>query len=389
MRQHLWVLGLAMAVGAAACGDNDTPSGPARPSYREWVKIEPPGVVCGNGSQYKFFVNFSDVSDDLVVSFEPGGACWDYDSCTGKNGVRGAANPDGIPDNHMDLQERIVPFFQREYADNVTRDWNYVYVPYCTADVHTGNNEVTYTDESGTGDTVDFHHDGHAATEAVAQWMADNFPAVPKMLVTGCSAGGAGSTINYYFVRKAMPQAEHSYLLADSGPIFPAGGFSDPLHAKVRSAWNVDTILKNLPSEFDPDDFGTLNTTIADEFPDDRLAVTFFRRDFNFSIYSYERFYDLPPEDDADFKTMILDMWWADTQNLMKEFDTRDNLAYYIPYWRAFNDSHCTTAVSYAGSEIQEDDMTMYDFVDQLLDDSQPMQSYLESVQPDEDKPKN
>ena len=65
---------------------------PAARSYETWIKIEPPGVVCGNNSQYKFFANFSDKSDNLVVVFEPGGACWDYDSCTGKNGIRGAAN---------------------------------------------------------------------------------------------------------------------------------------------------------------------------------------------------------------------------------------------------------------------------------------------------------
>src|SRR5678809_337005 len=83
----------------------------------------------------------------------------------------------------------------------------------------------------------------------------------------------------------------------------------------------------------------------------------------------------------------IMDMWWSDTQELMDVFDTRDNLAYYIPYWRALADSHCSTVISFAGSEIQELDMTMYDFVDQLLDDDAPLDSYLESVQPDEDQP--
>ena len=377
------------ALLAAGCGDNSDHGAdvPDRPSYREWVPVEPPGAVCGNGSQYKFFVNYSDTSNDLVVAFEPGGACWDYESCTGQAGIRGAANVDGIPEHHMDVQGRIVPFFQREYDDNVTRDWNMVYVPYCTGDVHTGNAVVTYEDPEGVGEPVEFHHTGHANTMAVIDWMAETFTEVPHMLVNGCSAGGAGSTINYYFLRHGMPGVDKAYLLADSGPIFPSDGFSGPLHEKVYDAWNVESILGDLPAGFDKDNFGSVNTAIADAFPDDRLAVTFFRRDYNYSLYSYERFYDLPPPDDPAFKEAIMEMWWADTQALMDVFDSRSNLAYYIPYWRALADSHCSTVISFAGSEIQELDMTMYDFVADLLDDEAPLESYLESEQPDEDLP--
>ncbi|HUS66544.1 MAG TPA: pectin acetylesterase-family hydrolase [Kofleriaceae bacterium] len=389
MRRVSW----ALLVLAAACGDNSSrgPDVPDRTSYGEWEMIEPEGAVCGNGSQYRFFVNYSETSNDVVVALEPGGACWDYESCTGQNGIRGAANVDGIPEDHTDFGTRIVPFFQREYEDNATHDWNLVYVPYCTGDVHTGNAVVEYEDPSGEADPITFHHNGHANMMAVIDWMAGEFQQVPQMLVTGCSAGGAGASINYWFIRQGLPGVERAYLLADSGPIFPSGGYSDLLHAKVRESWQVDSILGDLPPSFDPEDFGTLNTTLADAFPDDRLAVTYFRRDYNFSLYSYERFYEdtLPDggEADPDFKEAILDMWWADTQNLVDVFDTRDNLAYFIPYWRALNSSHCSTLISYAGSDIQEDDATLEQWVTDLLDDSVPLVSHLESEQPDEDLP--
>jgi hypothetical protein len=42
-----------------------------------------------------------------VVSVEPGGACWDYESCSGAGGIRGAANPHGIPDDHMDRYQYL------------------------------------------------------------------------------------------------------------------------------------------------------------------------------------------------------------------------------------------------------------------------------------------
>ena len=367
------------AVLAGACGDSgpEPIQNPVRDTYDTWIKVEPPGVVCGNNTPYKFFVNYSNTSDNLVVVLEPGGACWDYDSCTGKNGIRGAANVNGLEDDHYKLAPFISPFLNRELEGIPTGDWNYVYIPYCTGDVHTGNAVATYTDEAGT-DTVEFHHDGHDATEQVVTWLDENFTHVPKMFVTGCSAGGVGSLVNYYFLREGIHAVEKGYMLDDSGPVFPSSGYSAPLHAKIRSAWNVDSLGGQLPDGFTFDDMGTLNTALADAFPNDRLATTYFRRDYNFSLYSYERFYDFPPKEE------ILRMWDADTQLLTSLYDTRDNLDYFIPYWRNVNDSHCTTLFSFAGSDIEAKNLTLEQWVNDLIAD-RPIESAIEDPVPGED----
>jgi len=376
----LGVLALCAGLGSIGCTDDgDAVEVPDRTSYREWVKVELPGTVCGDGSQYKFFVNYSDVSNDLVIGLEPGGACWDYESCTGQSGIRGAANVNGLDDFHWETAPFINPFLQRLYDDNETKDWNMVYLPYCTGDVYAGNNVITYSDPNGVKPDIEFHHQGHNNMMAAIGWMNEQFTHVPKMLVNGCSAGGAGSIVNYYFIRTGMPGIERGFMLNDSGPIMPSTGWSKPLHDKVFDAWAVDTILADLPLEFDPNDFGTINTMLADQFPDDRLATTYFRRDFNFSLYSYERFYEYPPKDE------IMGMWWDDTQLLLDVYDTRDNLAYYIPYWRMLNDSHCTTLISFTGSEIEEQNVGLEDFVKDLLNPDKPLKSYLESEQAGED----
>jgi hypothetical protein len=365
------------------CGGDDDPGiqNPVRESYDSWEKVELPGTICGNGSQYKFFVKYSDKTDNLVVVFEPGGACWDYASCTGQSGIRGAANPDGLPDDHYELAPFISPFLQREDPTSPTSDWNMVYVPYCTGDVHTGNNEITYHDDTGNGPDVLFHHKGHDNVVKVIDWIDQNFTHVPKMLSTGCSAGGAGAITNYYFLRTGVHAAEKSYLLDDSGPIFPSTGFSMPLHLKIRESWNVDSILSALPSGFDVNDFGSINTALADQFPDDRLATTFFRRDMNFSLYSYERFYEPTPD-----KAEILSMWDSDTQLLAGQYDTRDNLGYYIPYWRDLNDSHCTTVINFVGSEIQDHGLDLGTWTKDLLNDDAPFVSAMEAPVPGEDE---
>lgn len=363
-----------------ACGGSDGGDAilnPPRDLYGEWVKIEPPGAVCGNNSQYKFFANFSDKSDNLVVVFEPGGACWDYDSCTGRNGIRGAANPNGIMDNHWEIAPFISPFLSRYDDTNPSREWNMIYVPYCTGDVHTGATVANYQGVDPDPD-VTFHHEGHADVQKVVSWLDESFTHVPKLLVTGCSAGGVGALVNYRFLRNGIRAVEKGYLLDDSGPVFPSNGYSRPLHSMIRSAWNLDTLLPDMPPNFTLEDMGSINTTLADEFPDDRLATTFFRRDYNFSLYSYERFYSFPPKDE------ILRMWDADTQLLVGAYATRPNLSYFIPYFRDINDSHCTTVLNFAGSDIEDHDMTLAQWVNDFVGDK-PIESMMEAPVPGED----
>ena len=66
-----------------------------------WQRVELPGTVCSNGSQYRFWYYDSPTSNNLLISFEGGGACWDYPTCSGQAGILGAANPNGIPTDYI------------------------------------------------------------------------------------------------------------------------------------------------------------------------------------------------------------------------------------------------------------------------------------------------
>ncbi len=372
----------------ATAGDTDTDTdtgddtGPEEPAaYEKWLKVEIPGTVCGNGSQYKFFINYKKDAKDLMIMLEPGGACWDYDSCSGKSDLS-AAHLDGVPDDLMNpvgQSANISPLIRRDLGAP-TADWNLVYVPYCTGDVHTGNNVITYKDPEGKGPDITFQHAGHANVLAITEFLHKQLPGLDRLFVTGCSAGGAGSLINYYFFRSKLAPAR-GYLMDDSGPIFPSDGNSAQLHAEIRQSWNVDSIFAELPKEYPiTDDFGVLNTHLADMFPEDRLSTIFFQRDYNYSRYSYERFFP-----GANSKEDIMSYWASDTKLLVNLYNTRDNLGFYLPYWRALNDSHCVSIASYIDTDIEELDMNLGDYVEELFDDNAPMGRYMESVQPDED----
>lgn len=361
-------------------GTTEEPPPDPPAAYEEWLKVEVPGTVCGNGSQYKFFVNYKEGAKDLLIMLEPGGACWDYDGCSGKSDL-GAAHPDGIPDNLMNdagQSANISPLIRRK-LEGPTKDFNMVFLPYCTGDVHTGNNVIVYSDPKGEAPDLEFHHNGHNNVVAATAWMDHQFQDIDRLFVTGCSAGGAGSIINYYFFRSGL-NAKRGYMLDDSGPIFPSTGYSKLLHTKIRESWNVDSVLTELPEGYPiSDDFGVINTHVADIFPDDRLTTVFFQRDYNYSRYSYENFYD----DNA--KSDIMKYWAADTDLLVDLYETRENLGYYLPYWRALNDSHCVSIASYLDTDIEELDMDLGDFIDELFDDEAPVGRYRESVQPGED----
>ncbi|HJL17512.1 MAG TPA: pectin acetylesterase-family hydrolase [Sandaracinaceae bacterium LLY-WYZ-13_1] len=354
-----------------------TDAGPERPAYRRWLKVELPGTVCGNGSQYKFWVNYIPGATDTLVYFEAGGACWDYPSCSGAEGIRGAAHPDGIEDDLIDLWALGSPLLRRNRTENPLATWNMVFVPYCTGDVHIGRRDAVYEDPTGENPPLEWHHRGYDNVQAVAGWMEEQFPELDRLLVSGCSAGGAGAINNYYFLRTRL-EPERGYLLNDSGPIFPSDSNSAALHERIREAWDVDGVLADgLPPFADEiiGDLGAINSVLAEQFPRDRLVTTFFRLDYDYSLYSYERFYEPTPDREEIYRR-----WWEDTQALTTVYDAHDNLAYYIPFYRELNNSHCLTLVEWAGTEIEEDGLDLQSYLQALLDDDAPLTSHLEEA---------
>jgi hypothetical protein len=325
-----------------------------------WERVELPGTSCGDGSQYKFFVHRTG-SADLLFMFEGGGACWDYETCSGRAGVLGAANPNGIGDGHMqEMTARYVsPLVNgvdpglplRGRTDLVTAGWNVVYLPYCTGDVHLGNSITTYADPTGVEPPLSWRHVGYGNTLAAAAWTGQQFSGLDRLLVSGYSAGGTGALAAYYFVRRAI-DARAGFLLNDSGPVHPAPDSrypSWPLHEQIRRSWALDGVLAQLPASFDPGDFGSLNAMVALEFPGDKIAYTGFLSDYNFSRFSYERF--MTPND----RDAVLRTWRQDQQRLVMNLSLYDNVSYFIPWQRPINDSHCTTIITFVGSHACAD----------------------------------
>jgi hypothetical protein len=448
---------LLLALGSVGCGDASTSGGggsggtggePFVPAaYGEWLKFEPEGAVCANGSQYKYFVNFSETSSDLVVFLEGGGACSNYDDCS--NGrpfntdcIKEPAGAECIRDNypavylHLDALEPLTslteplgvingdvpvelayPLLSSNTDINPMGDWNRVFIPYCTGDTYLGSRVHTYVDPDGVGPDVEFHHMGHQNMLLVIEELNEMFANVPKMMVGGCSAGGVGSLNNYPFIRSGIEGSQKGYLLADSGPIVPTTlpngePSNQSLFAAVLPIWGVDTMIQSLPMGADriTADFGEVNAVVSEAFPNDRLSVSIFERDYNFTVAVYESSFPIFSEEETGVdtgpgRTEIYRLASEDLEALRDRLDDLDNLAYYMPYYRNTNTSHCLTvtgledvgnseldflaafladpsAATWSGTEIETDDgiVTYKDFIEQVLDDSAPLNSYYEGT---------
>src|SRR5581483_795684 len=343
----------ALAGRALAIGIEDVVDGG---NTYAWQRVELPGTVCSDGSQYRFWFYDSPTSNNLLISFEGGGACWDYPTCSGQAGVLGAAHPNGIPTDYITQFEPqyVSPMVNgadpgipgRPKNDIATNGWDVVYMPYCTGDTHVGNRVVTYTDPTGVNPPIVFRHVGYNNTIAALNFLHGRFPSINKLLITGFSAGGVASSAVYYQARRTLRPTK-GYLLNDSGPIFPAPSStynSRPLHQLITAQWNLSSLYSQLPAQFNPNDFGSINSMVAIQFPTDQLAYTGFSSDYNFSRFSYERFYP------GITKDGVLAKWRQDQTNLVNQMKLYANYSWHIPWHRPINESHCNAIITFIGS---------------------------------------
>ena len=165
----------------------------------EWTMVVPDGETsCALGMPYVFWVREGNPKK-LLVYFQGGFMCWDAASCRYGAPYKSSINPVtedpyGQP-GIIDTQEPNNPF----------ADYTMVYVPYCTGDLHWGDKVVTYELPSGEPFTV--HHKGFVNASTAYAWAYEHAPDPDTVLVTGCSAGGAGSILHAPYLIRQYPNA--------------------------------------------------------------------------------------------------------------------------------------------------------------------------------------
>ena len=213
-------------------------SGPAPNGYTRYY-FDLNDARCFDGEEANVAVSYG-TSNNVMLFMEGGGARW-----PGDGGL--AVNLDTTADWSFKSRE----------ADNPLRDWNFVYVPYCDASIHSGNNALEY-------DGMYHWHWGLRQAAAAVALMKRLFPAPDKVLVAGSSAGGFGTFVGWA-IAKSEYRDTKTYVLNDSGCGF----------------WNPD----------DPETWDLIERTWAVRIPPECA-----RCEGTTPLFLYELYQDLDPQ---------------------------------------------------------------------------------------------
>jgi len=199
-----------------------------------WNRIEPGGAtICARGTPYMFYVREGS-SDNLLIDFQGGGACWNDLTCSTQFGTFDDSISISEPYDNPAIDGNGI--FDLDNPDNPFADYDMVFVPYCTGDVHLGDSIVTYEAADG---AFDIHYNGFTNATTALEWAYANFAAPESVFVSGCSAGSLGASFHapniiahYADVRSAV--------LGDS-----AGGYRGNQTAQFEQ-WNTLSVLPDL-----------------------------------------------------------------------------------------------------------------------------------------------
>jgi Pectinacetylesterase len=201
---------------------------------KTWQFVPIQGAMCRDGSATGIGINVNPGSKNLMIFLEGGGACFnaltcgtnpasfsmaDFEACTASDGGTCASSLSGGGNGGV---------FNRSDPANPMADWNFVYIPFCTGDVHAGNK----LNATVPGVAAKQQFVGYANVTRDLARIVPTFPDVTKVLLTGISAGGFGAAANYPQTARAFGSVP-VYSLDDSGP-----PMSDPYAAKcLQKAW--------------------------------------------------------------------------------------------------------------------------------------------------------
>jgi hypothetical protein len=297
-----------------ADGGTVSDAAPLTPEPGKWTYYTIPGTQCLDGTAAGFGLSTSPASDDLMIYFEGGGACFN-DAC--------------------DFTAFSLPFippldgiFSRIHPSNAVRNWNMIYVPYCSGDIHAGDKDYPLAGKTR-------HFRGYSNVTRFLDYWVVSLPWVKRVLSTGISAGGFGAGLNAKQIVEAFGPSLQYILLDDSGPPLSKAAMTPCLQARFTEVWGLDqTFLASCGSECThPDDFARdWIAHIANTYPNARAGIFSNTRDsvirtfmgFGWGNGSYDNCSGTPTSVPAD-------VYHQDLLDLKAQYSTRLSTYYVGP----------------------------------------------------------
>lgn len=172
----------------------------------QWVKHVVPGAICGDGSPYTIFT-LDNGSKHINFKFNGGNACWDYETCFGKDPLT----------NMKTVEAQSTDDFFAFNAKSPIATSDRVVFSYCTGDVYVGSHETTYTKKEKSEKA--YHYGRDNVLKALRYLDSIDFPfqKYEEVSVYGNSAGALGALYNVTEIAPYFNVLTHKVLILD-GP---------------------------------------------------------------------------------------------------------------------------------------------------------------------------
>lgn len=238
------LISLFISVFIMACSDDDTVITPESnelalqqvaedtPNTAVWVARE--DMKSRNGDDMGYGALLNPNSDKLLIFLDGGGACFNELTC--------AFNLSSF--NEEDFNDRINSetslVLNRNNPENQFAEWNFIFVPYATGDVHAGSNASAQVPNGGPNGQAMLGRNNITIILNDLKTYFDNNGGLSEVVLAGSSAGGFGVMPNYFQLKSILATNVPTTAIVDAGQVFLDNSLLTPcLVNQWESLWNI------------------------------------------------------------------------------------------------------------------------------------------------------
>ncbi len=291
----------------------DASADPITAADKTWTWVPFPGARCANDTPTGIGVSLNSASTKVLIYMSGGGACWSAATC---KTFQLAVNLDGYDKTKFDADKSVtengVAVFDRTDSNNPYAEWNHVYIPYCTGDVHSG---TQYSPVSGQ------HHVGYRNIGRYLSRLVPTFSSATQVVFSGSSAGGVGTFLNYEQVQTAFGTIP-VHVLNDSGAAMEETYLKPALQTQWDAAWGISKVFPSGCTDCKIGNIDAIYDYLATTYPKKRFALISSLADK--TLRKFYGFGNSPPKD------LTADDWKKGLN------DIADNKLSKLSNWRVF-----------------------------------------------------
>jgi pectinacetylesterase len=201
-----------------------------------WTWVANEQMISRTGLTSGYGINLNPSSDKLLIYLEAGGACYNEQTCVDNPTKFDEGDFENLfinpgYGNYMNL-------FNRQNANNPFTEWNLLYVPYTTGDLHAGNKQAVDIPFGGPDNQqmVGYNNISVLLAEAAPILLQKG---IKEVFLCGTSAGSIGSVYNYDQIARAFPGINISMLADGAELLFSDNIFPVCLSTLIDSTWDV------------------------------------------------------------------------------------------------------------------------------------------------------